>query len=1161
MKKNKPFRRSLFPSLKKILLIMRNAAFLLILGILQAYAVDSYSQKTKLTLDFSDTELIKVLDNIEIESEFYFLYNEKLLDTDRKVSIDVNNQPINTILDNLFAGTDVKYTIIDRKIILAPEYLTTNENVADLVQQMVITGKVTDAQTGEAMPGVNVLVVGTSIGVITDLSGSYSVLVTDRNAKLKFSFIGYETQEIPLSGRSTIDVKLVSEVTGLDEVVVIGYGTQKRSNVTGSVASMSASSIKDRPLVSGVEAMVGQVAGVQIQQISGAPGVEGLSIRVRGTGSITQSSEPLYVVDGYPMEAGAFRLLNTSNIDKIEILKDASSTAIYGSRGANGVVVITTKQGKGNTSLNFNIYTGFQQPERYFKMMNRDQFIEYFIDGRNQAWLDAALITADPDQSPHSINDPNSRRKLYPNAATQYLIPDGTDGYIYNFQDPASVAQMPDNDWQKLLFRNALIQNYELTLSGGNERTQYLISTSYLKQDGIVINTDYNKININSNVTSQIGERLKVGLNMNSFFTSSNEQVSGKYSPIQIALQLPPIFPVYNADGTYGSMVRNYDIFAGDVASPIGMAEQTTTNRKRNGWMGILFAELEIIKDLTYKISINGGIQENNRKYYLPSYVDMDASRAPRIAQGNNAQNTDIDWVIEQTLNYRKVLADKHDFQLLAGYTTQKHSYTYLYGESRGFPNDNILTLNAGTMYNLTNTESEYSMISYLSRVNYAFDNKYLVSVAFRSDGSSRFGAKNRWGSFPSVSLGWRLKQESFMQNIDVINDLKLRGSFGISGNNRIGNYSGIGLLNIGYYPTGDALQNTVNPNTMPNDNLGWEKTKQVNLGIDLGLFKNRIHFEADLYSSKSLELLLNVPVPTITGYSTQMQNVGKLQNKGVEFLLSTKNLVNTFKWSSDFNISFNKNKVLELGPGGQPIFASAPNASNAFITKIGQPVACFYGYVYDGVYMSEQELEDNPHLSKDKVGDGRYVDVNKDGVLDANDKTILGNNQPIFTAGFNNTFSYKNLSLALQFTASYGAEIFSIYKRMIAVYHGDRNGMIEVIDRWRSPEEPGNGMIFRASRTPSGWSRDPSSLWVTDGSYLRLRNASLSYEFDDQIIRRLDMKSLRVYLTCQNLFTITKNPGYDPETSSEGDGLTRGGDYTGYPAARSVILGFNVTF
>ncbi|HPK05877.1 MAG TPA: SusC/RagA family TonB-linked outer membrane protein, partial [Bacteroidales bacterium] len=452
-------------------------------------------------------------------------------------------------------------------------------------------------------------------------------------------------------------------------------------------------------------------------------------------------------------------------------------------------------------------------------------------------------------------------------------------------------------------------------------------------------------------------------------------------------------------------------------------------------------------------------------------------------------------------------------------------------------------------------------MISYLGRINYAFDNKYLVTAAFRSDGSSRFGANNKWGSFPSLSVGWRIKQESFMQNIDLINDLKLRASYGISGNNRIGNYSGIGLLNIGYYPTGDALKNTVNPGTMPNDNLGWEKTRQINIGLDLGLFKNRVHFEADIYSSKSLELLLNVPVPTITGYSTQMQNVGKVQNRGMELLLSTKNLVNKFQWSSDFNISFNKNKVLELGPGGQPIFASAPNAANAFITMVGKPIACFYGYVYDGVYMSVQELESNPHLSNDKVGDGRYIDVNKDKVLDANDKTILGNNHPVFTAGFNNNLSYKNFNLALQFTASYGAKIFSIYKRMIAVYHGDRNGMIEVLDRWRSAEEPGNGKIFRATRTPTGWSRDPSSLWVTDGSYLRLRNASLSYQFDDKTIQTINMKGLRVYITSQNLFTLTKNPGYDPETSSEGDGLTRGGDYTGYPAARSVILGFNVTF
>ena len=867
------------------------------------------------------------------------------------------------------------------------------------------------------------------------------------------------------------------------------------------------------------------------------------------------------MVDGYPMEAGAFRLLSSSNIEKIEVLKDASSTAIYGSRGANGVVIITTKKGKGKATVGFNMYGGFQQAEKYFDMMNRDQYIEYFIEGRNNAWLDAARITADPDPSPHSINDPNSRRKLYPSASTQYLIPDGKDGYTYNFLDPNSVAQMPDNDWQKLLFRNAMIQNYEVSLSGGDDRTQYMVSAGILKQDGIVINTDYQKININSNVSSKIGNRLKIGLNMNSYFSSSNEQVSGKYSPIQIALQLPPIFPVNNADGTYGSMVRNYDIFSGDVASPIGMAEQTTNFRKRNGWMGILFADLEIAKDLNYKISVNGGIQDNNLKYYLPSYVDMDASRAPRVAQGSKTSTSDLDWVVEQTLTYQKTLAQKHSFEALGGYTTQKHTYEYMYGEARGFPNDAIQTLNAGTMYNLSSTESEYSMISYLARLNYSYNNKYLFSAAFRSDGSSRFGKDNKWGSFPSLSAGWRIKQESFMRNIEVINDLKLRASWGISGNNRIGDYSGIGLLSIGYYPTGDALQNTVNPSTMSNDLLGWEKTRQINFGFDLSMFSSRVRLEADFYNSESQELLLDVPVPTITGYSTQMQNVGKVQNKGMEFLLSTKNLTGEFKWSSDFNISFNKNEVLELGPEGQPIFASAPNASNAFITKIGHPIASYYGYKYDGVYMNQAELDKYPHLSGDKVGGPRFTDVNKDGVLDANDKTILGDNQPIFTAGFNNTFSYKNFTLGLQFTGSYGSEIFSIYKRMIAVYHGDRNGMVECTDRWRSEEDPGSGDVFRPTRTPSGWSRDPSSYWITDGSYLRLRSASLSYTFNSNQIERLNMKGLRIYFTGQNLFTITNNPGYDPETSSEGDGLTRGGDYTGYPAARSFILGVNVTF
>jgi len=1050
--------------------------------------------------------------------------------------------------------TGIAYAMEGNNIMLMPM----KENIQ---QQKSVSGKVTDS-SGASLPGVSVVLKGTTTGVITDGDGKYSLARVPENATLQFSFVGMKTKEVAVGGKIAINVTLEDETIGLEEVVAVGYGTVRKGDLTGSVATVSASNLKERAVTSFGEALIGQVAGVQIQQISGAPGGEGLSVRVRGTGSITQSNEPLYVVDGYPMEGGAFRLLNPSDIESMQILKDASSTAIYGSRGASGVVIINTKKGKsGVPTLNFNMFAGVQQREKTIEMMNRDQYVDWFIDGRNQAWLDAAIISSDPNKTPHSINDPMSRRKLYPSANTQYLIPDGTSGSLYNFLDPASVAQMPDNNWQDLLFRNAKMEQYELSFSGGTAKTQYAFSTSYMQQDGITINTDYNRFNFKTNITSKITDQFQVGINMNAYYSTANEQANGKNGPIMIALNLPPIYPARNPDGTYGSMVRNPEIIAGDVANPVGIAEQITNIRKRNGWMGTLFAEWEVMKDLKYKISINGGVQQNNQKQYQPSFVDLDSSKAPRPAQGMKDLSTDVDWVIEQTLTYNKTFAELHNLTVLAGYTSQRHSYDYVYGEARGFPNDNIYTLNAGTMYQLTSNESEYSMISYLSRINYAFDNKYLITATFRTDGSSRFGQDNKWGTFPSVSVGWRVNQENFMKKIETINELKIRASYGIVGNNRIGNYSSIGLLSTGFYPVGDALQNTVNPSTMSNENLGWEKTKQLNFGFDMGLFENRIHLEADFYDSQSLELLLNVPVPSITGYSNQMQNVGKVQNRGMEFQLSTRNLVKEFKWSSDFNISFNKNEVLEVGPDGRPIFGSVPNANNSFITKPGYPIASFYGYVYQGVFQNQAELDKYPHLSSDKVGDGRYLDGNKDGKMDQNDKDIIGDNSPTFTAGFNNNFSYKNFTLGVQFTGVYGSQLFSFFKRMVGIYHGDRNGMIEQLGRWQSADEPGDGIHFRPTRTPSGWQRDPSSAWVTDGSYLRLRNLSLAYDFDSNKIQSLRMKGLRLYLTGQNLFTLTKYPGYDPDTSSQGDGLSKGGDYLGYPVARSVIFGVNVTF
>lgn len=1143
-------------ALPKIPIVMKSLFYACLLSSAGlTYASNSYAQTTMVSINVENQTVKEVLDEIENTTEYSFFYNTRHVDLDRKVSVNINNADIFEILDDVFSGTNVVYSVKDRSIILSVKeafpVITQNDNK--------ITGTIVDA-SGIPVIGANVMVKGTSNGTITDMNGHFTLDVP-KDAVLEVSYIGYTTQIVKVAGQKSLSIMLKEDTQNLEEVVVVGYGTMKKSDVTTAVASVSSKNLINRAVVSAGEALAGQVPGVLIQQTNGAPGGEGLTIKVRGTGSITQSNDPLYVVDGYPMEDGAFRLVNPSEIESIQVLKDASSTAIYGSRGANGVVIITTKKGKiGKPTVSLNAYVGFQQRERKIEMMNRDQYVQWLIDGRNQAWLDTPVISSDPDQSPHTINDTNERRSLYPSASSQYMIPDGKDGYKYNFLDPNSVAQMPDNDWQDLLYRNALIQQYDLSVSGGAEDTRYTFSGSYTGQDGIVLNTDYERFNFRTNISSKIAKVLDVGMSLMAYYADGTEQANGKDSPVLYALNLPPIYPLRNEDGTYGSMVRNPEILGGDVANPIGIAEQVTNKRKRYGWLGTIFAELEIVKNLKYKLSINGGIQDNIQKQYEPSYVDFDASKAPRPAKGINERWTDKDWVIENTLNYNFSLAEKHSFNALLGYTTQLHSYEHMKGEARGYANDNITTLNAGTMYALTSDESEYSMISYLGRINYVFDNKYMLTATIRSDGSSRFGANKRWGTFPSVSLGWRISQEKFMSSIEQINDLKVRASFGIAGNNRIGNYSSIGLLSTGFYPLGGTLVNTVNPNTMSNNDLGWERTRQYNVGFDVSLFDSRIRFEGDFYDSQSIDLLLNVPVPTITGYSTQMQNIGKVQNRGMEFSLNTQNLKGEFTWSSNFNISFNKNKVLEVGADGRPIYGSMANANNSFITQPGYPIASFYGYKYMGVFQSEEELAKYPHLSGDKVGDGRYEDVNKDGVLDQNDKTVLGDNNPIFTAGFSNSFSYKNFTLDLQFTGSYGAEVFSFYKRMCGIYHGDRNAMIEQLGRWRSTEEPGDGIHFRPTRTPSGWQRDPSSAWIQDASYLRLRNLTLGYNFDSKVIEKLKLKALRLYITGTNLFTITNYVGYDPETSV-GSGLTQGGDYLGYPTARSFILGANITF
>ena len=1036
-------------------------------------------------------------------------------------------------------------------------------------QGVTITGTITD-EHGDPLIGVNIQVRGTTTGAITDINGRYSVAVSGNQAVLIFTYIGFLQQEMTVGAQRTINIVMREDAQGLEEVVVVGYGTQRKSDITGAVATVDPDKLRDRPVSNFGEALIGQMAGVQIQQVTGVPGGEGLIVRVRGNASITSSSEPLYVVDGFAMESGAFRLISPNDIESIQVLKDASSTAIYGSRGANGVVIITTKRGQvGKPRVNLTVQIGTQHRANKIQMMNRDQYVEWFMDGRNQAWLDQPIISADPDKSPHTIYDSNERRSRYSSASTNFMIPDGNMqqyGYAYNFYDPASIASLPDNDWQDMVFRNAMTQQYELSISGGSDNTRYSFSGAYQKQEGIVIATDNERFNFRTNIISQPTKFLEMGVNLSSYISGGHEQANGKDAPIQYALNLPPIYPVRNEDGSWGSQVRNREIIAGDVANPIAIAEDYYRYRNRWGWSGSMYADVKLMQGLNYKITAYGSVQDNHNVRFLPTYLDLDGSRAPRVNEASDNRSVSRSWEIEQQVNFNKTFAQKHVLAAVLVNTFRRNTGSSSSMEMRNFPTDNIYFLTGGTeRYSMsTSSGPDNAMISYLGRANYTYDNKYILTASIRTDGSSRFGKNARWGTFPSGSVGWRIGQEEFLKKIEFLSDLKLRVSYGLVGNNRIGDFVAIATLNTGQYPTGDKVQTAVTPTgSMYNEDLMWEKTLQSNYGMDVSFFNNRIRLEAEYFYSKSSALLLSVQLPRITGYSTQQQNSGSVENKGVELVLNTKNLVGKFKWSTDFNISFIRNKVLEL-PDHRPRYSSSANATDAYITMEGYPVGCFFGYIYEGVFLTQADLDKYPHQATDKIGDGRYKDVDGNGILNTLDKEIMGNNQPNYYGGLNNSFSYKNFSLNIQTTFSQGAQILSLWRRMCGIYHGDRNVIIEQLDRWRSPEQPGDGIHFRPTRVPSGWQRDVSSAWIEDGSYFRIRSASLSYDVDSKLANRLFLRNIRVFVTGQNLYTWTKYTGFDPETSSEAgsnSGLSRGGDYAGYPAARAIIFGLNVGF
>ena len=1026
--------------------------------------------------------------------------------------------------------------------------------LAALSQAKTISGQITDQSTGETLPGVNILAKGTSTGTVTDVDGNYRLTVPDDAETLVFSSVGYTSQEVAINNQTVINMGLAPDVQSLSEVVVVGYGTQQRRDVTGSVASIPAESIDELPVSNFSEALSGQVAGVQVQQTTGAPG-GGLNIRVRGAGSITAGNEPLYVIDGYPVSnntniasEGApdqainpLSSLNPNDIESIEVLKDASAAAIYGSRGANGVVLITTKRGEaGKPQVQFNAYAGIQEVTKTIDMLNAYQFAELSREAFNNAWVDRGGNPNDPNE----VRPDGERLRIPPEFLNTDLLEANTD-----FQDA--------------IFTTAPIQNYQLSVSGGNENARYFVSGGYFDQEGIVKSSGFERFSARANVDVDVSEKVKIGLHLTPTY-SINDLASAEghwagNGAINAALAIMPIFPLRTPDGGYGSQV-DFGYGMPTISSPYAIVNEYQGELRQLRLLGNVFGEYEIIEGLTFRTSIGTDINTYRTNTYSPTIIDRQGN--PSVANFNTAQ--EVNWLNENTLNFSRLIDEDHNVGALLGVTIQKEMWETSSIEATNFPNDIIPTLNAGQVTAGGSRAEEWSLLSYLGRVNYTFKDKYLATATIRTDGSSRFGQDTRWGVFPSASLGWRISEENFMQNIATVSDLKLRASYGVTGNNFIDNYGAIGLLTGDNYVFGSGTGNLVNglaQNTLSNPELSWETTRQLDVGLELGLFEDRLFFVADYYLSNTSDLLLEVPIPTSTGFDISLQNIGKVENEGLEFALTSRNFTGNFQWTTNANISFNRNKVLALGPEGDPI-RTGSGIGNTHITEVGEPIGNFYGYIQEGVYVDQQDLDSSPSFPNSQPGDVKYRDVDENGEITPDDRTIIGNNRPDFVWGVTNSFVFKGFDLNVILQGVQGNEILNLSSRFISNLEGNQNQRVEVLDRWRSPEQPGNGIIPRASSRTTGNNNNVSTRWVEDGSFVRVRNITLGYNFPGSLFTSTFIQSARAYLGIQNAFTFTDYKGYNPEVNLEGNApLTPGTDYGGYPLARTYTIGVNLNF
>lgn len=1118
--------------LRQIMTMSKFAFYALLLqcmfaGLLLADDVRSQSSSIEeiyVSVKLEEATLKDVFTDLEKQTYFSFSYNQGIIDLNEKVTTVVVDKSLGDVLRLLARETKLNFKRIDNNIFVSKrkmlqpsvtETISTNQ----IIQERTITGKVTTAEDDSELPGVSVLIKGTSIGTVTGIDGIYSLEVLDGSI-LIFSYVGFISEEVEVGNRSVIDFALTPDLTQLDEIVVVGYGTVKKSDLTGSVSSVKSEDLTAYPAIGAIQALQGRAAGVQITANNGEPG-SSFKVRVRGGTSINASSDPIYVVDGFVGAA----IPPPEDIESIEVLKDASATAIYGSRGANGVIMITTKRGKkGKARVDLNVSYSLQNEINRLDLLNKEQFTSY-------------------------LQETNS-------------------GFT---------ALSGNTDWQEEIFQTGNIQNYQLAISGGTDNVSYYLSGTYYDQNGIILNSGFKRFSVTSNIDIKVSEKFKFGLNLFARRTAAEgartQEGSGganNSGVVAAAFKFGPDQPIKDENGIY-TLARLSDQHDNAVAIATEYIDENITDR----FQGNVYGEYDILKDLKFRITLGTSTSNGRTGLYTPSVL-QGGSGVGGDARVDGSKSSLL--LNENYLTYAKEIGN-HNFSIMGGYSYQMSRSESWGGRGQSFTTDAGLywNLDGSSVWQRPNSGvSEWELASWYGRANYSFNSKYLFTFNARYDGSSVFSEGNKWAFFPSGAFAWNMKDEAFLQSVNAISQWKWRVSYGLTGNRAISPYQTLASLGTVLTIQDGTPVNAVAPTSVANDELTWETTTQFDIGLDVGLFEDRLNIIMDYYSMETRDLLFSVPLPEYSGYTSQLKNIGSVENKGFEFTLNSRNLVGDFKWNMDFNISTNKNKVLTLPEGNVIQYSSGPGhmvgLGNTQILKEGESVGVFYGWIYDGVYQEGDDFITGGGFEQDPGGE-KFSDIDgikdsegeltgePDGQLNNDDRTIIGNPHPDFIWGWSNDFSWKGFDLNIFFQASKGNDIFNYTLMELDLLAGRNNATTAALNRW-TPSNTNTDV----PRAFGGRSRRASSRWIHDGSFVRLKNISLGYNLPKSVLDKMSIQKFRIYVSAQNILTFTDYEGYDPEVNYRTDGATNGNrnlglDYASYPNAKSFTFGLNLGF